>query len=154
VGGDTLHFVSEVYHEDATFRTLAIGLFFTGGASWADDQPDAKIMLDKAMKEMGAEAKLAKLSSVSGKAHITISENGKEIVVDLDGHWQGLNQYRADLDVQEGGNNFMGMVTRPTSYLPSRTLTAINSPCAKRLQDKLIWCDYLHRRKTIDCGLH
>jgi len=53
---------------------------------------------------------LAKLSTISGKAHITVSENGKEVTLDVDGHWQGLNQYRGDFDVQEGGNNFKAVV--------------------------------------------
>lgn len=30
--------------------------------------------------------------------------------MDIDGVWQGMNQYRADADVQEGGNNFKGVL--------------------------------------------
>jgi hypothetical protein len=81
-----------------------------GGASPADEQADTRALLGKAMKAMGDEAKLAKLNTASIKGKITASEGGQDIVVTFDGTWQGLSQYRADVDVQEGGNNFKGVV--------------------------------------------
>jgi outer membrane lipoprotein-sorting protein len=92
------------------FSVLAVGLLFAGGAAGADDQPDAKTLLDKAIKAMGGQAKLANLNTVSAKAKITGSPGGQEITVDIDGLWQGMNQYRADANVQEGGNNFRGVL--------------------------------------------
>src|SRR5438552_11847371 len=89
---------------------LAVGLLLAAGAGRADEQPDAKVLLDKAIKAMGGEAKLAKLGTVSAKAKITGSPGGQEITVELDGVWQGMSQYRADADVQEGGNNFKGVL--------------------------------------------
>jgi hypothetical protein len=89
---------------------LAVGLLVGAGGGWADDQPDAKVLLDKAIKAMGGQAKLAKLATVSAKARITGSPGGQEITVDLDGNWQGMSQYRADADVQEGGKNFKGVL--------------------------------------------
>jgi hypothetical protein len=89
---------------------LAVGLVIAVGGGRADDNPDAKVLLDKAIKAMGGQGKLAKLSTASVKAKITGSPDGQEIIVDIDGVWQGMNQYRADADVQEKGQNFKGVL--------------------------------------------
>jgi hypothetical protein len=89
---------------------LGVGLVLLAGTGRADDQPDAKVLLDKALKAMGDQAKLAKLGTASVKGKITGSPGGQEITVDIDGTWQGMNQYHADADVQEGGNNFKGVL--------------------------------------------
>src|SRR5262249_841911 len=91
------------------YSILAPGLMLAVGAGSADDQPDAKVLLDKAIKAMGGD-KLAKLSTASVKAKLTGSPGGQEVTVDLDGVWQGMSQYRADADVQEGGKNFKGVL--------------------------------------------
>jgi hypothetical protein len=92
-----------------SFSIFAVGLVLGVAAGRADDQPDAKVLLDKAIKAEGGEAKLAKLSTASVKAKIIASRGGQEITVDIDGVWQGMNQYRADADVQDGGKNFRGV---------------------------------------------
>jgi len=89
---------------------LAVGLLLAAGPGWADEQPEAKVLLDKAIKAMGGQAKLAKLGTVSAKAKLTGSPGGQEITIDIDGTWQGMSQYRANADVQEGGNNFKGVL--------------------------------------------
>jgi hypothetical protein len=89
---------------------LAAGLLLGANTSRADEQADAKALLDKAMKAMGGEAKLAKLSTASVKGKLTGSPGGQELTVDLDGTWQGMSQYRADAEVQDGGQNFKGVV--------------------------------------------
>src|SRR5262245_5280551 len=76
----------------------------------ADDQPDAKVMLDKAMKAMGGEAKLAKLKTAAAKVKLSTSEGGMDFTIDMDATYQGLSQYRAELEVQGGGQNFKGML--------------------------------------------
>jgi hypothetical protein len=85
---------------------LAAGLMLGAGAGNADEQADVKALLDKAIKAMGGQAKLAKLGAAAVKAKLTGSPDGKDIILDLDGIWQGMSQYRIDADVQEGGNNF------------------------------------------------
>jgi hypothetical protein len=89
---------------------LAAGLLLGADGARADEQADAKALLDKAMKAMGGEAKLAKLSTASVKGKLTGSPGGQEITIDVDGTWQGMSQYRADADVQEGGQSFKGIL--------------------------------------------
>jgi hypothetical protein len=89
---------------------LAVGLLLGGGASRADEQAEAKALLDKAMKAMNGEAKLAKLRTASLKGKLTGKEGGQEFTPSLDVTWQGLSQYRAEMDVQEGGKNTQGGV--------------------------------------------
>jgi hypothetical protein len=91
------------------YSALASCLVLAVGAGRADDQPDAKVLLDKAIKAMGGQAKLVKLSTASVKAKITGSPGGQEVVVDIAGVWQGMNQYRADADVREENKNFRGV---------------------------------------------
>jgi hypothetical protein len=89
---------------------LAVGLLLGGGASRADEQAEAKALLDKAMKAMNGEAKLAKLRTASLKGKLTGKDGDKEITVGIDATWQGLDQYRADVDVQEGARNSKGVL--------------------------------------------
>src|SRR5579872_4548320 len=79
-------------------------------AARADDQPDAKVLLDKAIKAMNGEAKLANLGNASGKGRITGSEGGQDFTVDIDGTWQGGNKYHAEAEFQGGGQNFKGIL--------------------------------------------
>jgi hypothetical protein len=87
---------------------LAVGLVLGTGPTQADEQADAKALLDKAMKAMGGQVKLAKLNTVSAKGRLSGSPDGEEIAVNFDGTWQGMSQYRAEFEVQVGGNNFKG----------------------------------------------
>jgi hypothetical protein len=89
--------------------TVACVALMFGGVR-ADDQPDARAILDRAMKAMGGEAKLAKLGTVSGKVKISVLEGGQEFTIDLDGTWQGLRHYRADVQFQANGQTFTGIL--------------------------------------------
>jgi hypothetical protein len=91
-------------------RVLAVGLALGAGVARADEQPDAKVLLDRAIKAMGGDAKLAKLGTVSGKGKITVIKGGQEMTINLQGTWQGLSQYRAELDFQKDGNNHAGIL--------------------------------------------
>ena len=66
-----------------SLTVLAVGLLLVSGASHAGDQADARALLDKAMKVMNGEAKLAKLGTASVKGKITGSEGGEEITLDV-----------------------------------------------------------------------
>jgi hypothetical protein len=89
---------------------LTVGLLLSAGAARADEQAEAKALLDKAMKAMNGEAKLAKLGTASVKAKITGKDGNREIALDLDATWQGMSQYRADVDIQDGGMNSKGIL--------------------------------------------
>ena len=87
---------------------LAVSALTGVGAVRADDQTDAKALVSKAVKAMGGPAKLAKLDTATGKLKITTTKGGQEITVDIDGVWQGLRQYRGDVDFNDGGKAFKG----------------------------------------------
>jgi hypothetical protein len=89
---------------------LAVGLLLGAGAARGDEQADAKALLDKAMKAMGGEAKLAKLSTATVQAKLSLSDGAQDITVTLDGTWQGMSQYRLDAEVQAGGQNFKALM--------------------------------------------
>ncbi len=89
---------------------LAVALLLGATAARADDRADAKALLDKAIKAMNGEAKLAKLSTGSLKGKITGKDGNREITLDIDATWQGMSQYRADVDIQDGGMNFKGVL--------------------------------------------
>ena len=89
---------------------LAVGLLLGAGAGKADEQSDAKALLDKAITAMGGQTKLAKLGTAAVKGKLSLSEKGKDITLDVDGLWQDMSQYRIDAVVQEGGNNFKAVL--------------------------------------------
>jgi hypothetical protein len=89
---------------------LAVGLGLGVAGARAGDEAEAKARLDKAMKAMGGKAKLAKLNTASLKGKITASEGGMEITVEIEGVWKGTSQYRADVEIQAGGNNKKGLL--------------------------------------------
>ena len=63
---------------------LTVGLLLGGSAARADEQAEAKALLDKAMKAMNGEAKLAKLHTASLKGKITGKDGGGEFTASLD----------------------------------------------------------------------
>jgi hypothetical protein len=69
----------------------------------ADEQADAKAVLDKALKAMGGEAKVAKLKAGTWKGKATGQKDGKEIVLTNEGTWQGLDKVRFDAEISAGG---------------------------------------------------
>lgn len=87
---------------------LAVAIALAAGMGRADDQPDAKVLLHKAMKAMNSEAKLVNLGIATAKLKLTGSKGGQDFSVDIDGHCQALSQYRAELQFQGGGQNFNG----------------------------------------------
>jgi hypothetical protein len=89
---------------------LAAGLLLGVSTVRADDQADAKALLDKAMKAMNGEAKLAKLGTVAIKGKFAGKSGNDEFSVNFDATFKGANQTRAELEIQEGGRNTKGMV--------------------------------------------
>jgi hypothetical protein len=69
----------------------------------ADDQAEIKPIINKALKAMGGEAKVAKLKAGNWKGKITGQENGQQFTVSYEGSLQGWNQYRIDTEAQVGG---------------------------------------------------
>src|SRR2546425_8021853 len=77
LGSDQRTFEWRSTMKTQSLTVLAIGLLLGSGASHAGDQADARALLDKAMKAMNGEAKLAKLGTASVKGKITGSEGGE-----------------------------------------------------------------------------
>ena len=63
------------------------------GVLRAEEKDEAKAVVDKALKAMGGEAKVAKLKAGTWKAKLTAAEGGNDISVATEGTWQGLSQY-------------------------------------------------------------
>jgi hypothetical protein len=90
-------------------RSVCFGLLIlclpvaAAGALRADDQPDAKPVLEKAVKALGGDAKLAKLRVCTCKGKATSTDNGQEFTVAFDGSWKSLDQYRIDAEAQFNG---------------------------------------------------
>jgi hypothetical protein len=69
----------------------------------ADDQADALAVVDKALKAMGGEAKVAKFKAGTWKGKATAQEGGNEIVIINEGTWQGTDKLQMEAEVTEGG---------------------------------------------------
>ncbi len=80
------------------------------GALRAEEKDEAKAVVDKALKAMGGEAKVAKLKAGTWKAKLTASEGGKDISIIADGTWQGLNQYRINAEATFDGRTENAMM--------------------------------------------
>jgi hypothetical protein len=80
------------------------------GTLRADDQAEARPVLDKALKAMGGDAKLAKLKTGTAKGKMTGQESGQELVLTFEASWQGLSQYRLDVAVTVGARNMQALL--------------------------------------------
>src|SRR5262245_3787750 len=89
---------------------LAVCLLLGVGAARADERTEAKALLDRATKAMHGEGKLARYRAGTLKGKLTVPDGGQDVIVTVDGAWQGLSQYRVDADVQEGGRDFKAVL--------------------------------------------
>jgi hypothetical protein len=89
---------------------LAVGFIAaTANLALADDQ-DVKAVLEKGLKALGGEDKLAKIEAYSwkSKGKITLNDNDNDIT--LNGTVQGVNHYRGEFDGEFDGNKIQGIV--------------------------------------------
>lgn len=70
----------------------------------------AKPVLDRALKALGDEAKLAKFQTGVAKGKVTGEEGGQEMNVTFEASWRGLDRYRIESDIGHGGRNFQAIV--------------------------------------------
>jgi hypothetical protein len=85
----------------ALVLSLSIGLFVTAAAR-GDDQADGKALVDKAIKAMGGEAKLAKYKAMNTKGKGTILTPG-EVAFTEESWWQPPGQYRFEMELDLAG---------------------------------------------------
>lgn len=83
--------------------SLLVGLLLPLGTARADEQSDAREVVDKALKAMGGEAKLAKVPAVTFKAKGSVSEGGMDLTLVGDTAWQGMHECRLDIEAQVMG---------------------------------------------------
>jgi hypothetical protein len=80
--------------------SLVACLLFLLGTLHADDQADAKALIDKALKAMGGAEKVAKLKAGVCKAKVTHQDKG---TIDCEVKWQDRAKGRLDGTLTEGG---------------------------------------------------
>jgi len=88
---------------------LALVLSAVAGAARADDA-DVKSILDKAIKSLGGEAKLAKLDAYSTKIKGTLSFNGNDNSFSSVSTVQGLDRFHSQFEGEFGGNKVQAVV--------------------------------------------
>jgi hypothetical protein len=79
----------------------------TGGLSRADDK-DATPILDKAIKAMGGEEKLSKITAYTTKVKGTISFGGNDNEFTAKATHEGLDHYRSEFEGKFGDNDVKG----------------------------------------------
>jgi hypothetical protein len=84
--------------------SVALGLVLAHGG-YAQDQPELNTVIDKAIKAMGGEEKVAKLRTMSwkGKAEFRSGDNTFNLM--HEGSVHALDKYRVDAEVQAGGQS-------------------------------------------------
>jgi hypothetical protein len=87
-----------------------LGVLILGTAAWsrADDK-DAKAIVDKAIKALGGEDKLAKAGTHTTKAKGTITFNGQDHDIKTQTTVQGLDHYRGEFEGEFDGNTVKGV---------------------------------------------
>jgi Tfp pilus assembly protein PilF len=87
-----------------SFRYSIAVCFLTGWCGFlrADDQADCKPILEKAVKALGGEKKLAQLKSGSLKGQFVISAYGSEETGSIESTWQGLE--KCTFEIKPSGN--------------------------------------------------
>jgi hypothetical protein len=94
------------------FLGAALAILFvatTAGPTRADDK-DPSAILDKAIKAVGGEEKLKKTDGMTWKSKGTLIINGDSNPFTVETTVVGLDQYRATIDGEFGGNPVKGVV--------------------------------------------
>lgn len=93
-------------------RFLFAGLVaIVASASWAGaaraDEAEAAVVIDKAIKALGGEAKLAKAGTFVRKAKGTITINGNDNEVTSETTTQALDHNRIEIEGKRNGQKFL-----------------------------------------------
>src|SRR5690242_6657035 len=89
--------------------TLAFLFMLAGGHALRADEAEVKAVLDKAIKALGGEEKLAKAKALKFKTKGTITINGNDSEVSGETTVQGLQQRRSEFEGEFNGNKFKGV---------------------------------------------
>jgi hypothetical protein len=80
-----------------------------GVRAWADDDKDPKAILDKAIKALGGEEKLATIKAATWKSKGTITFGGNANPFTAQATVQGLDNYRSEFEGEFMGNKVKGV---------------------------------------------
>ena len=87
-----------------------VALLMSGVATLSRaDEKDAKAIVDKGIKAMGGEEKLAKAGTYTVKAKGTITFNGEDNAIKTHATVQGLDHYRSEFEGEFNGNAMKGV---------------------------------------------
>lgn len=92
-------------------RCWVVGCFLVLAAgARADNQSEARAVLDRAIKAVGGEEKVALLRSVTWKSKGTFEADGQQNPYSDDVAVQGFDQYRGSVQVELNGQTISGML--------------------------------------------
>ncbi len=93
----------------------AVGCLACPGLMRADDQPDARRVVDRALKAMGGAEKVSRFATATFKVKLTHEEQSKLSMVVGEGAWHGLDKVRLDGELTgPGGTDKIGAVINGT----------------------------------------
>jgi hypothetical protein len=81
-----------------------VGVLCAASAARADEQAELKALIDKAIKSVGGEEKLKKLSGMTLKGRGTVFADNQEVSFSVDGAARDLDRFRLDLEATVAGN--------------------------------------------------
>lgn len=84
---------------------VMFGFLAISGTLRADGQADAKAVIDKALKAMGGQDKVAPFRAGTCKGKVTLEKGGQQLSLAADLIWQGVDKARLRGEVNENGNN-------------------------------------------------
>lgn len=84
---------------------LGVCFLFLTGALGADDQADAKAVVERAVKAMGGADKVARFATAAFKCQIAHEQDGQQLLIAGAGAWQGLDRIRFDAEFTQGGES-------------------------------------------------
>ncbi len=94
-------------------RILFVSLLVVLTSGWATvsraDDKDPKAIVDKAIKALGGEDKLAKAATYTTTAKGTITFNGEDHEIKTQATVQGLDHYRSEFEGEFNGNSIKGV---------------------------------------------
>jgi hypothetical protein len=89
--------------------TLLTTLLSSVNGSVRADEKDTKAIIDKAIKALGGEEKLGKVTAMSWKSKGTVTVNGEDNEFSTQSTLQGLDHYRSEFSGVFGGNEVKGV---------------------------------------------
>jgi hypothetical protein len=82
---------------------LGVCFLVLTGALGADEQADARAVVERAVKAMGGADMVARFATATFKCQIAHEQDGQQVLIAGAGAWQGLDKVRFDAEFTQGG---------------------------------------------------